>query len=104
MVRFAGVKRIMGRNQEFFIGFLSLFLLLNRRGLGIFNPTDSHESHKLELLGSREARVVREVSKLIRTFDPQVLFLMETLKKSEDMEHIKFLWKFESCLTVDFEG
>jgi hypothetical protein len=35
---------------------------------------------------------------------PDILFLSETLSKSHQLEKIRVLLKFDSCLTIDVEG
>lgn len=53
-------------------------------------------------LGKR--RAIREMSRYLRTHNPQILFLMETKKRSSEMEWLRSLWNFENCFTVDSIG
>ncbi|XVF47655.1 hypothetical protein PTKIN_Ptkin03bG0127500 [Pterospermum kingtungense] len=49
-------------------------------------------------------RTVRELTKLVLHFKPQVLFFSETKKNSSCMERLRVKWDFDSCLTVDCRG
>ena len=44
------------------------------------------------------------MAKLVRKHNPQVLFLMETKRKSNEMEWLRSKWGFDNCLTVDCRG
>ena len=44
---------------------------------------------------------VHEMAKLVRKHNPQVLFLMETKRKSNEMEWLRAKWGFDNCLTVE---
>ena len=45
-------------------------------------------------------RAVREVTNLVNKFNPQVVFLMETKRKTNEMEWLRSKWKYDKCLTV----
>ena len=48
-------------------------------------------------------RAVHAVAKLVKKFNPQLLFLSET-KKSSEMEWLRSRWKFDHCFAVDSLG
>ena len=41
---------------------------------------------------------------MVRKFNPLVLFLIETKKKSTEMEWLRARWHFDNCLAVDSVG
>ena len=49
-------------------------------------------------------RAVHEVAKLVKKFNPQLLFLSETKKRSSEMEWLRSRWKFDNCFAVDSRG
>ena len=49
-------------------------------------------------------RAVREVANMVREFNPQVIFLMETKKKRQEMEWLRSRWRFDKVFTVDGVG
>ena len=49
-------------------------------------------------------RAIRVMAKLVRIHNPQVLFLMETKRKSNEMEWLRSKWGFDNCLTMDCRG
>ena len=59
----------------------------------------SWNCRRLEVL-----RAVHEVTKLVRKFNPQVLFLIETKRKSTEMEWLRSHWEFDNCFAVDSIG
>lgn len=54
--------------------------------------------------GLGNPRAIREVSKLIRAHNPQVLFLMETRKRNSETDWIRSLCQFDNCFVVDANG
>jgi exonuclease III len=53
-------------------------------------------------LGNPQA--VRALSRLIRTENPHVVFLMETKLKSSELDVNRIKWGFKNCLAVDCRG
>ncbi|XVF60704.1 hypothetical protein PTKIN_Ptkin08bG0069800 [Pterospermum kingtungense] len=51
--------------------------------------------------GLRTPRAVREVAKLANVHKPQIVFLMETKRQGSEMERVRVLLGYNSCLTVD---
>lgn len=51
--------------------------------------------------GLGKSRAVREVSWILKTDDPQILFLMEMKKKSIDMKRLRVTWRFDCYFSVD---
>ena len=49
-------------------------------------------------------RAVREVANMVREFNPQVIFLMETKRKRQEMEWLRLRWRFDKVFTVDGVG
>ena len=49
-------------------------------------------------------RAVHEVTKMVTKYKPQVIFLIETKKKSHEMEWLRSRWKFDRCFLVDGIG
>ena len=54
--------------------------------------------------GLRASRAVHEMTKLVKKFNPQVLFLIETKKKSTEMGWLRYRWRFDNCFAVDSIG
>lgn len=54
--------------------------------------------------GLGNLRAIREVSKLIRTHRPQILFLMKTKKRATRMDWLRTVRRFDNCLTVNCVG
>ena len=44
---------------------------------------------------------VRELTKMVNRYKPQILFLMETKRRSNGMEWLRLKWKFDKCFTVE---
>ena len=44
------------------------------------------------------------MTKLVRKHNPQLLFLIETKRKSAEMEWLRSRWHFDCCLAVDYVG
>ena len=49
-------------------------------------------------------RTVHELTKVIRIFKPQIVFLIETKRKKTEMEWLLIKWEYDSCLVVDSVG
>ena len=47
---------------------------------------------------------VREVTKLIKEYNPQVLFLIETKRKRHEMDWLRSRWRFNNCVAVESTG
>ena len=54
--------------------------------------------------GLRAPRAVHETTKMVRKYNPQVLFLIETKKKSTEMEWLRSRWHYDNCFAVDSVG
>ena len=54
--------------------------------------------------GLGNPRTVQEVASLVKRYNPLILFLSETKRKSGEMEWLRSRWGFENCLTVDSVG
>jgi exonuclease III len=54
--------------------------------------------------GLGNPRAVRALLRLIKLENPQLVFLMETRLKSEEMENIRLRCSFNSCLAVSCKG
>ena len=46
-------------------------------------------------------RAIREVTKLVNNYKPLVIFLIETKRKTGEMDWLKLRWKFDKCFTVE---
>ncbi|XP_058732856.1 uncharacterized protein LOC131604433 [Vicia villosa] len=54
--------------------------------------------------GLSNPRAIPNHRKLAHEHRPEVLFLSKTLAKSQKLEHIRVILKFEACLSIDVEG
>ena len=51
-----------------------------------------------------DPQVVHEMARMVNKYNPQMLFLIETKRKSLEMEWLKSKWCFDNCLAVDSIG
>ena len=49
-------------------------------------------------------RAVREVTKMVKEYNLQILFLIETKRKRNEMDWLRSRWKFDNCVAVDCLG
>ena len=54
--------------------------------------------------GLGNPRTVHELTKLVRRYNPLVLFLSETKRKSAEMERLRVIWGYDNCMVVDSIG
>ena len=54
--------------------------------------------------GLGNPRTVHELTKLVRRYNPFVLFLSETKRKSVEMERLCVIWGYDNCMMVDSIG
>ena len=54
--------------------------------------------------GLGSSRTVHELTKLLRKYKPQILFLIETKRKRAELEGLRNKWSFDYCLSVDCIG
>ena len=54
--------------------------------------------------GLGASRAIHEVTKLVRKFNPQILFLIETKRKNNEMDWLRSRWNYDNCFTVDCMG
>ncbi|XP_058761720.1 uncharacterized protein LOC131635127 [Vicia villosa] len=54
--------------------------------------------------GLSSPRAIPNLKKLAQRYQPDIIFLSETLAKSRKLESIRILLKYEACLAVDVEG
>ena len=54
--------------------------------------------------GLGNPRTVQKLANLVNRYNPLVLFLSETKRKSGEMEWLRSRWGFENCLAVDSVG
>ena len=54
--------------------------------------------------GLGSSRTVHELTKLIRIFKPQILFLIETKRKNAEMDWLRVKWDYDNCMVVDSVG
>ena len=51
-----------------------------------------------------DPRAVHEMARMVNRYNPQMLFLIETKRKSSEMEWLKSKLYFVNCLAVDSIG
>ena len=54
--------------------------------------------------GLGSPRTVHELSRLVRKYKPQILFISETKRNKLEMEGIKIKLQFDCCFVVDCVG
>lgn len=66
--------------------------------------SSSHELPSLKLSRFGLPWTDREISTFVQLYNPQLLFLFETKKKSTDMEIFRVRWSYDCCLSIDYVG
>ena len=60
--------------------------------------------HKSRGYYMRSPRSVHELTKMVRSYRPQILFLSETKRKSSKMVWLQHVWNFSGCFVVESRG
>lgn len=72
--------------------------------VGALKPANNYESASLELLWSGITQTVLQITRMVRSLRPQIIFLSETKKRATNMERLCVRWGFDTCLSVDCIG
>ena len=68
------------------------------------SPTRSNECYSLELLGVGNSRTVRDLTALVQSYHPKLVFLLETRQSEQKMKNLSWRIGLKGCLAMGSDG